>query len=122
LTQVFVPIGEAIVDLVGQRGSRTASRCAVTGHLSVHRPSQPTEVVGVGVSFTAGLIDGLGHADLLGRPHREALAAVNEPTLARVLDRAGLVAAITAPAPGADPPTRAELDADDRAGLMTGQG
>jgi fructokinase len=89
---------------------------AGTRHLSVHRPSLPIELVdtvGAGDSFTSGLLDGLGDADLLGGPQREALAAVDEPTLARVLDRALLVAAITCSRPGADPPTRAELDGAD---------
>jgi fructokinase len=68
------------------------------------------DTVGAGDSFTAGLLDGLGHAGLLGGPQCEALAAVDEPTLARVLDEALLVAALTCSRPGADPPTRAELN------------
>ena len=85
---------------------------AVTEDLTVQRPSQPSDVVdtvGAGDSFTAGLLDGLGRVDLLGGPRSEALAAIDEDTLVRVLDRAGRVAAITCSRPGSDPPTAAEL-------------
>ena len=66
--------------------------------------------MGAGDSFTAGLLDGLRRADLLGGSQHDALAAIDEPTLTGVLDEAGRVAAITCSRPGADLPTRAELD------------
>jgi fructokinase len=67
--------------------------------------------VGGGDSYTSGLLEGLARADLIGGPRRDALATTDESTLVSVLDRAALVAAITCSRPGADPPTRAEVDA-----------
>jgi fructokinase len=68
------------------------------------------DTVGAGDSFTAGLLDGLRRADLIGGPRREALAAIDEASLVSVLDEASLIAAITCSRPGADPPTSAELE------------
>ena len=90
---------------------------AVTAEVVVEQPARPIELVdtvGAGDSFTAGLLDGLAGADLLGGGRRAALAAVDEATLTSVLDEAGRVAAITCARPGTDPPTRAELDVDVR--------
>lgn len=69
------------------------------------------DTVGAGDSFTAGLIDGLWTAGLLGADRREALRAVDVPTLQRVLDDAAHIAAITVSRAGANPPTRGELTA-----------
>jgi fructokinase len=41
----------------------------------------------------------------------DGLAAIDEATLGSVVDAAALIAAITCSRPGADPPTRAEVDA-----------
>ncbi len=87
---------------------------AVNAEVRVELPGRPIELVdtvGAGDSFTAGLLHSLSRADLLGGSQREALAAVDETTLTGVLAEAGRVAAITCSRPGADPPTRAELDA-----------
>jgi fructokinase len=95
---------------------------AVTAQLELHRPATPIDLVdtvGAGDSFTSGLLDGLRRADLIGGARRDALAAVDESTLVSVLDAASLVAAITCSRPGADPPTRAEVDAA-QAGRSTG--
>jgi fructokinase len=91
---------------------------AVTGDLEVRRPATPIDLVdtvGAGDSFTSGLLDGLRRADLIGGPRREALAAIDESSLISVLDAASLIAAITCSRPGADPPTRAEVDAVEAA-------
>jgi fructokinase len=86
---------------------------AVTADLELRRPA-PTidlvDTVGAGDSFTSGLLDGLRRADLIGGPRREALAAIDESSLVSVLDTASLIAAITCSRPGADPPTRTEVD------------
>jgi fructokinase len=74
-------------------------------------PVDLVDTVGAGDSFTSGLLDGLHRAGLLGGARRDALAAIDEATLAGVLDAAALIAAITCSRPGADPPTRAEVDA-----------
>jgi fructokinase len=91
---------------------------AVTAGLEVHRPAMPIDLVdtvGAGDSFTSGLLDGLRRADLIGGPRREALSAIDESSLVSVLDAASLIAAITCSRPGADPPTRAEVDAGQAA-------
>jgi fructokinase len=87
---------------------------AVTADLELRRPATPIDLVdtvGAGDSFTSGLLDGLRRADLIGGPRRDALAAIDESTLVSVLDAASLVAAITCSRPGANPPTRAEVEA-----------
>ena len=102
--------GPALV--VVTRGGRGVY--AVTAALEVRRPATPIDLVdtvGAGDSFTSGLLDGLRRADLVGASRRDALAAVDESTLVSVVDAAALVAAITCSRPGADPPTRAEVDA-----------
>jgi len=86
---------------------------AVTAGLELRRPATPIDLVdtvGAGDSFTSGLLDGLRRADLIGGSRREALAAIDESSLISVLDTASLIAAITCSRPGADPPTRAELE------------
>ena len=86
---------------------------AVTAGLELDRPATPIDLVdtvGAGDSFTAGLLDGLGRADLVGGARRDALAAIDEATLISVLDDASLIASITCSRPGADPPTRAEVE------------
>ena len=85
---------------------------AVTAHLELDRPATPIDLVdtvGAGDSFTAGLLDGLGRADLLGGARRDALARIDEASLISVLDEASLIASITCSRPGADPPTWAEV-------------
>ena len=102
--------GPALV--VVTRGNRGVY--AVTATLVVPRPATPIDLVdtvGAGDSFTSGLLDGLRRADLIGGSRRDALAAIDESTLVSVVDAAALVAAITCSRPGADPPTRAEVDA-----------
>jgi fructokinase len=102
--------GPALV--VVTRGNRGVY--AVTAALEVRRPAMPIDLVdtvGAGDSFTSGLLDGLRRADLIGGLRRKALAEVDDSTLVSVVDEAALVAAITCSRPGADPPTRAEVDA-----------
>ena len=92
---------------------------AVAAGLELHRPAATITVVdtvGAGDSFTSGLLDGLRRADLIGGPRRDALAAIDEATLADVVDTAALIAAVTCSRPGANPPTRAEVDAALAAG------
>jgi fructokinase len=87
---------------------------AVTAGLEVRRPATPIDLVdtvGAGDSFTSGLLDGLRRADLIGGVRRDALSAIDEASLLSILDEASVVAAITCSRPGANPPTRAEVDA-----------
>jgi fructokinase len=87
---------------------------AVCAGLELHRPAVSIDLVdtvGAGDSFTSGLLDALHRADLIGASRREAIATIDESTLASVVDAAALAAAITCSRPGANPPTRAEVDA-----------
>jgi fructokinase len=106
----WLALGPALV--VVTRGG--AGVFAVTPGLEVRRPATPIDLVdtvGAGDSFTSGLLDGLRRADLIGGFRRESLAAIDESSLISLLDTAGLIAALTCSRPGADPPTRAEVDA-----------
>lgn len=87
---------------------------AVSADLELRRPAVPSDLVdtvGAGDSFTSGLLEALHRADLIGGSRRAAMAAIDESILASVVDAAALAAAITCSRPGADPPTRAEIDA-----------
>ena len=89
-----------------------AVRCgSPAGAPAVHR--QPVRVDGGrhrgrGDSLAAGLLCGLLAASVTTRA---ALEALPDDDLLRLVDDAALVAAINCTRVGADPPTRAELDA-----------
>jgi fructokinase len=84
-------------------------------HKPLHRAGLPVTVadtVGAGDAFMAGLLAALFDA---GVRSPEALTSLqNEQSLAEVLDQAILVAALTCERVGANPPTKAELDAAQR--------
>ncbi|WP_127129719.1 carbohydrate kinase [Georgenia sp. SYP-B2076] len=108
----WLGLGPALV--VVTRGGRGAWAVTSTGiELDVAPwPVEVADTVGAGDSFTAGLIDGLWSAGLLGAAHREALRDIEAGTLQRVLDEASHIAAITVSRAGANPPSRAELTAE----------
>ncbi|GAA4288748.1 carbohydrate kinase [Georgenia daeguensis] len=100
--------------VVVTRGSAGAW-AGTAGGLELTSPARAVEVVdtvGAGDSFTAGVLDGLWSAGLLGADRRDALRAVDTATLQGILDHAGRIAAITVSREGANPPTRAELTVD----------
>ncbi len=100
-----------VVVTLGANGAHALSRSG-----SLTRPPMPVTVVdtvGAGDAFMAGLLDGLFEAGLLGAEHRTDLAGVDAATVVQVVDLATRVAGITCGRPGAQPPTRAELDAYD---------
>jgi len=68
------------------------------------------DTVGAGDSFMGGLIDGLWSAGLLGGDRRASLHSAGAEVWVEVLTRCARIAAITVSRPGANPPTRAELD------------
>ena len=110
VAQGWLASGPALV--VVTRGG--AGVYAVSAGLELHRRAVPIDLVdtvGAGDSFTSGLLDGLHRADLVGGARRDALAAIDDATLGSVVDAAARIAAITCSRPGADPPTRAEVDA-----------
>ena len=72
------------------------------------------DTVGAGDTFSGALLAGLHERGLLGADARQALRAVDEPTLHALLDQAALAAAITCSRRGADPPTREDLAARAR--------
>ena len=86
-------------------------RIARPGHAVLHwRTPRVTVVdtVGAGDSLAAGLLTGLLQA---GVTDRAALEALPDEELLRLVDDAALVAALNCTRVGADPPTRAELNA-----------
>jgi fructokinase len=81
------------------------------GRVAVPAPAvQVADTVGAGDSAMAALLDGLWTHGLLGGPARAALAGVRPEVLESVIAHAVRAAAITVSRPGADPPTRSELD------------
>jgi fructokinase len=110
VAQKWLGLGPALV--VVTRGA--VGVYAVCTGVELHRPAVSIDLVdtvGAGDSFTSGLLEALHRADLIGGSRREAIATIDESTLASVVDAAALTAAITCSRPGADPPTRAEIDA-----------
>jgi fructokinase len=97
---VVVTLGPDGVLAVGPGGG-VVTRPAVSVRL--------VDTVGAGDAFTAGLLAGLERASLLGGENRDALGAVDDNTLAELLDGAALVAALTCARRGADPPTWIEV-------------
>jgi fructokinase len=75
----------------------------------LHRPARRVAVVdtiGAGDAFTAGLLTGLIRRRLHGAGR---LAEVSDETLARIIDDAVLISAVTCERAGADPPRLEEL-------------
>jgi fructokinase len=104
----WLALGPSLV--VVTRGAEGATGLAAAGRVDVQAP--PVEVVdtvGAGDAFTAGLLDALAAADLLGAEHAEELRAIETGGLAASLRHAARVAAVTCSRSGADPPTRTEL-------------
>ncbi|RBO96938.1 carbohydrate kinase family protein [Nocardia puris] len=102
--------GPALV--VVTMGGRGAFAVSGTGLVTV--PAYPVDVidtVGAGDAATAGLLDALWSADLLGAHRRPALADIDTTTVARILRTATLNSALTVARAGADLPDRATHDA-----------
>jgi fructokinase len=101
--------GAALVVITSGSAGATAW---VPGEVGVKRPAFPTRVVdtvGAGDAFMSGLLDGLGRR---GLATPAAVGSLADPSvLASLLDEAGAGAAITCSRAGANPPTRAEVDA-----------
>jgi fructokinase len=104
-------LGQGVALVVITSGSDGATAW-VPGRAPVKRAAFPTTVVdtvGAGDAFMSGLLDGLGRRGLASP---EAVGSLVDPVvLAGILDQAGAGAAITCSRAGANPPTRAEVDA-----------
>lgn len=70
------------------------------------------DTIGAGDSFCSAVIDRLWSLGVLGADRRHELRSMDVLAWTDVLTHAAAVAAITVSRPGADPPTRADLDAD----------
>ncbi|MGH3738352.1 MAG: carbohydrate kinase family protein [Micromonosporaceae bacterium] len=97
-----------VVVTLGAGGAYAVSRSG-----PVRRPAVPVTVVdtvGAGDAFMAGLLDALFRSGLLDAGRRDVLTGIDQRAVAEVVDVASRVAAYTCGRPGAQPPTRAELD------------
>ncbi|MFI8848897.1 carbohydrate kinase [Streptomyces sp. NPDC053499] len=102
--------GPALV--VVTRGA--AGAWAVTAAGEARQPAPPVkavDTVGAGDAFTAGVLDWLGRADLLGGARRGELAGLDGRALSDLLRTAAVIAGITCTRQGAEPPTRTEIAA-----------
>ncbi|MDU0348619.1 carbohydrate kinase [Actinomyces sp. MRS3W] len=108
----WLELGAAIV--VVTRGKQGSLALTASG-LRTEVPADPTVVVsdtvGAGDSFMGGLEDGIWSEGLVGAERRDALRNIDAAALERVLRHASAIADITVSRAGANPPTRAELDA-----------
>lgn len=102
--------GPAVV-VVTFGGEGAVAVCAA-GEVRVAAPRvEVVDTVGAGDTFMGALLDGLWERDLLGADRREALRAIDPPTLTAVLERCVAAAAVTVSRAGANPPWRDELAA-----------
>jgi fructokinase len=100
--------GVAIVLVTrGPDGAWAATRQTV---VDVAAPEvELVDTVGAGDAFTAGLLDALATADVLGADKADLLARQSDEEIRRLLAAAALVAAITCSRRGANPPTADEV-------------
>lgn len=103
-------LGPALV--VVTTGGKGAVGVLENGVIEVAAPQiTVADTVGAGDALMAGLLDGLDRAGLLSPGTVEELRALAPADFAPLLAHAVKVAALTCTRPGADPPTRADLDA-----------
>lgn len=106
----WLELGPSIVVVThGGNGATGVSRAGV-----VDVPAWQVAVVdtvGAGDAFSAGLLDALADADLLGRERHDDLRQINTSTLRRILEHATRTSAFVCTRAGAQAPTRAELAA-----------
>jgi fructokinase len=101
--------GPALVVLT--RGSKGAVGVLAAGVVEVEAPQiTVADTVGAGDALMAGLLDALDAAGLLCAAGVQNLRATDPAMLGPLLNHAVQVAALTCTRPGAEPPTRAELE------------
>ena len=102
--------GLAVV--VVTRGGDGATALCAAGRVEVPgRSITVVDTVGAGDSFSAGLLDHLAGADLLGGDRLAALRQISTDEVEAMLAHAVRISSITCQRPGADPPRREELNA-----------
>ncbi len=102
--------GPALV--VVTRGASGPWGVCAAGEAQVPAPSvEVADTVGAGDSFMAALLSGVVDRGLDGAQNREALHDLPAEALAELLSHAARAAAVTVSRPGANPPSRAELNA-----------
>ncbi|WP_442544202.1 carbohydrate kinase family protein [Arthrobacter sp. KN11-1C] len=102
--------GPAVV--VVTRGAAGPWGVTAAGEAHVAAPKvEVADTVGAGDSFMAALLSGIVDRGLAGAQNREELHAMPAEVLDGILNHAARAAAITVSRPGANPPTRAELNA-----------
>lgn len=102
--------GPSIV--VVTRGALGPWGICAAGEASVPAPAvEVADTVGAGDSFMAALLSAVVDRELDGAQNRDALRAMPAEGLGALLEYAARAAAITVSRPGANPPSRAELNA-----------
>lgn len=102
--------GPAVV--VVTRGADGPWGVTAAGEAQVDAPKvEVADTVGAGDSFMAALLSGIVDHGLAGAQNRDELHAMPAEVLEGLLNHAARAAAITVSRPGANPPTRAELNA-----------
>lgn len=102
--------GPAVV--VVTRGADGPWGVTAAGAVQVDAPTvEVADTVGAGDSFMAALLSGIVDRGLAGAQNRDELHAMPVAVLEGLLNHAARAAAITVSRPGANPPTRAELNA-----------
>lgn len=106
--------GPALVVVTRGAEGVVAVRQGAGGFRELAVPSVPVEVVdtvGAGDTFMGTLLDGLLSGGACGPLARDVLAGLSDAAITALLQRSARAAAITVSRAGANPPTRAELDA-----------
>jgi fructokinase len=103
----------------GAAGSVVTGRRCPSRRVPAYR-AEVIDTTGAGDSYMSAVLAGLGRRGLLGAGRRDALRSAEPATLLDVFDEASRAAALTCSRRGADPPTRAELDAFGRSGPAGG--
>ncbi|MDC4232604.1 carbohydrate kinase [Actinomyces sp. B33] len=106
----WLALGPSLV--VVTRGKEGGLGVTRSGVRLAHAPKkvEVVDTVGAGDSFMGGLLDAMWGLGLRGAQAREALASIDEETVARILARASSVSDVTVSRAGANPPWADELD------------
>jgi fructokinase len=110
VAQQWLETGPAVV-VVTLGGAGSFGVCAAGRADVAAPPVTVVDTVGAGDSFMSGLLDHLAGAALLGGDRRADLRRLGTDDVEAMLLHAARIAAITCSRAGANPPTRAELDA-----------